>query len=145
MTPSAAPARHGLLLIAHGARDPGWAAPFEAVAASVRQAAPGLSVALAYLEFMSPGIHEAGEHMARQGCTQVDLVPLFLGAGGHVRKDVPAIVASLSAGHPGTRFRLHPAVGESPAVIEAMARSALAMAGEPSLPQAPTTAATPRP
>lgn len=125
MTPSAAPARHGLLLIAHGARDPGWAAPFEAVAASVRQAAPGLSVALAYLEFMGPGIHEAGEHMARQGCTQVDLVPLFLGAGGHVRKDVPVLMAQLQQQHPEVAWVLRPTIGEDDGVVEAMAQCAL--------------------
>ena len=50
----------GLLLFAHGARDPRWAAPFEAVAAAVRGARPGTPVQLAYLEFMSPTLLEAG-------------------------------------------------------------------------------------
>ncbi|MFY7857790.1 MAG: sirohydrochlorin chelatase, partial [Rubrivivax sp.] len=49
----------GLILFAHGARDPRWSAPFEAVAAQVRAQRPGLSVRLAFLEFMSPSLPEA--------------------------------------------------------------------------------------
>ena len=31
----------GLILLAHGARDPAWAGPFEAVVARMRERAPG--------------------------------------------------------------------------------------------------------
>ena len=31
------------------------------------------------------------------GCRAVDVVPLFLGAGGHVRKDIPVLMAQLQA------------------------------------------------
>ncbi len=82
--------KRGLLLLAHGARDPSWAAPFEAVAQRIRSREPGLSVELGYLEFMAPGLVGAGDTLAGLGCGHVDVVPLFLGAGGHVRKDLPA-------------------------------------------------------
>ena len=39
-----ATAREGLLLFAHGARDPNWARPFEAVRARLRELAPGVEV-----------------------------------------------------------------------------------------------------
>lgn len=116
---------HGLLLFAHGARDPNWALPFEAVAARVRALAPGVPVALSFLEFMSPTLAEAGRQLAACGCTQVDIVPLFLGAGGHVRKDLPQLVDELAAAHPGTQWRLQAAVGETALVVEAMAQAAL--------------------
>ena len=116
----------GLILFAHGARDPRWAAPFEAVAARVRGARPGLVVRLAFLEFMSPSLAEAGEQLAAAGCTQVAVLPLFLGAGGHVRKDLPLLLDALRAAHPGTAFTLHPAIGEIDSVVAAMADAALA-------------------
>jgi sirohydrochlorin cobaltochelatase len=56
----------------------------------------------------------------------VAIVPLFLGAGGHVRKDVPQLLAALQAAHPAVRFTLHKAVGQAPAVIGAMAQAAAA-------------------
>ena len=42
----------GLVLFAHGARDPRWAAPFEAVAARVRAHRPGVEVRLRYAYFL---------------------------------------------------------------------------------------------
>jgi len=75
----------GLLLFAHGARDPQWARPFEAVAACCRAQRGDARVALAFLEFMAPNLVTAGNTLVAAGCTAVDVVPLFLGAGGHVR------------------------------------------------------------
>jgi sirohydrochlorin cobaltochelatase len=117
----------GLLLFAHGARDPRWSAPFEAVAQRVRAQDPARVVALAYLEFMLPTLHEAGDRLVAAGCRHVDVLPLFLGAGGHVRKDLPLLLAALQAAHAGVVWALHPAVGEMPAVIDAMATAALAL------------------
>lgn len=122
--PSAACA-NGLLLFAHGARDPVWARPFEAVAERCRAQRPGLPVALAFLEFIQPDLVRAGAALAAQGCRAVEVVPLFLGAGGHVRKDIPLLMARLRAEHADVRWTLHTAVGEAPALIEAMAALAL--------------------
>ncbi|MCR5882038.1 CbiX/SirB N-terminal domain-containing protein [Rhizobacter sp. J219] len=118
----------GLLLFAHGARDPNWALPFEAVAGIVRARRPDMPVALAFLEFMSPALREAGAQLAAQGCTQVAVVPLFLGAGGHVRKDLPALLADLAAAHPQVTWSLQPAIGEIDSVVQAMADAALRLA-----------------
>jgi sirohydrochlorin cobaltochelatase len=115
----------GLMLFAHGARDPRWALPFEDVAARVRAARPDVPVALAFLEFMSPTLLDAGSRLAEQGCTEVLVLPLFLGAGGHVRKDLPELLARLSEQHPGVEWRLQPAVGEMDSVVAAMASAAV--------------------
>ncbi|MCO5977921.1 sirohydrochlorin chelatase [Ideonella oryzae] len=115
----------GLILFAHGARAPGWAGPLHETVERVRAAQPGLPVRLAFLEFLTPTLEEAGDALVSQGCTLVEIVPLFLGAGGHVRKDLPARTAALQQRHPGVTWQLRPAVGESPRVIEAMALAAL--------------------
>ena len=57
----------GLILFAHGARDPRWAAPFEAVAAQVRAQRPDVQVRLAFLEFMTPSLPDAGAELAALG------------------------------------------------------------------------------
>jgi len=117
----------GLLLFAHGARDPNWARPFEAIAERIRSAAPSTSVALGFLEFMTPSLAEAAEQLMGAGCGSVHVVPLFLGAGGHVRKDLPELLDRLALRHPEVRFQLHAAIGEVDEVVEAMARAALAL------------------
>ena len=118
-------ATRGLLLFAHGARDPRWAEPFEDVARRVREQRPGVAVSLAFLELMTPDIASAGALLAAAGCTSVAVVPLFLGAGGHVRKDIPALLDALRATHPGVTWTLTPAVGELAPVIAAMADTAV--------------------
>ena len=117
--------KHGLLLFAHGARDAGWAAPFEAVAAQVRAASPATPLALAYLEFMAPDLVGAGTLLADAGCTAIDVVPLFLGAGGHVRKDVPALLQRLRGMRPQLAVTLRDAIGADPRVVDAMAQAVL--------------------
>jgi sirohydrochlorin cobaltochelatase len=115
-----------LILFAHGARDPRWAAPFEAVAAQVRALQPAAQVRLAYLELMQPSLPEAAAQLVAAGCRQVDVLPLFLGTGGHVRKDLPLLIDQLRTAHPDTSFTLHGAAGEHPAVIAAIAGVAAA-------------------
>ena len=127
--PLAGDATTGLLLFAHGARDPQWAQPFQAVAARCTQALGPQRVALAFLEFMTPDLVSAGQQLVAGGCQRVDVVPLFLGAGGHVRKDIPVLMARLQAEHPAVVFALRPAIGEADLVINAMAAVALAPAG----------------
>lgn len=124
----------GLVLFAHGARDPRWAEPFEAIAAAVRARAPDISVRLAYLELMAPDLAAAADALVAEGCTRIDVLPLFLGTGGHLRRDLPPLVADLQVRHPGVSFRLHGAAGEAPALIAAMAEHALALATGPAGP-----------
>jgi sirohydrochlorin cobaltochelatase len=91
-----------------------------------------LEVSLAFLEFMSPTLPEAADRMADRGACRVDVVPMFLGAGGHVRKDLPMLMQAIRDKHPGIDWTLQAAIGEHPSVIEAMAQAALAAtAGRP--------------
>lgn len=116
----------GVLLFAHGARDPRWAAPFEAVAQRLRAQAPDAVVALAFLELMQPSMAEAADTLVAAGCRRVTIVPLFLGAGGHVRRDLPLLVEEQRARHPAVTWQLAPAIGEVESVVAAMADAALA-------------------
>lgn len=125
----------GLVLFAHGARDPRWSAPFEAVAARVRAQRPEVLVRLAFLEFMAPTLPEAGAELAAAGCREVAVLPMFLGAGGHVRQDLPQLMAAMRAAHPTVGFTLHTAVGEAERVSAAMAEVALdALSAAPATP-----------
>ena len=116
-----------ILLLAHGARDPRWAAPFEAMAARIAVLAPDRAVRLSYLEFIKPDLADAGKQLVLQGCNRIDIVPLFLGSGGHVRNDVPRLVAELQEHNPSVTWTLHPAIGELSEVIEAMAVAAVGL------------------
>lgn len=132
-----------LLLFAHGARDPAWAGPFQAIAAELQMRCPDLPIALAYLELMTPDLATAAGALVAVGATRVQIVPMFLGASGHVRRDVPPLVESLRAQHPGVLFVLHDAIGEQPSVIRAMAGATLDLISSVTLPADPLNPATP--
>lgn len=111
----------GLILFAHGARDPRWAEPFDRLLHKVATARPGLPVTLAYLELMTPNLESACDSLIGQGCTAVRIVPVFLGQGGHVRNDLPALAAGIQAQHPGVAIKLAIAVGDSDVVLDSIA------------------------
>lgn len=119
--------KSAILLLAHGARDPRWAAPFEALAARISALAPDFAVRLSYLDFIEPDLAGAGRQLVQEGCKRIDIVPLFLGSGGHVRNDVPRLVAELQTQNPSVTWTLHPAIGELSEVIEAMAVAAVGL------------------
>lgn len=108
-----------ILLVGHGARRASWAAPLVRLAAELR--GHGRRVELAYLAFMAPGVPAALELLCRDGVRSVRVVPVFLGAGGHVLEDLAACVEAARARQHGVSIRLEPAVGEMPRVLAAMA------------------------
>ncbi len=120
----------GLLLFAHGARDPRWAEPFQEVRRRVQLMRPGVAVQLAFLEFMAPTLPAACAELVAAGCTHIAVVPLFLGAGGHVRKDLPLLLDAVRAAHAGLEVQLHGSIGEVDGVMQAMALAAAAAIGE---------------
>ena len=110
--------KEGLVLIAHGSRDPEWSQPFEKIAVSLGKRLPAVAVVLAYLEH-GPSLEEAVAALAAKGAMSVRVVPLFLGAGGHVKEDLPKLVAQ--AKRPEMNLVLEKPIGERPDVIEAIA------------------------
>lgn len=112
--------KSGIVLFAHGSRDREWARPFETLAATLAAKVKG-PVALAYLESMQPALADAIATLVQQGATSIRVVPVFLGAGGHVKEDLPRLVARARALHPRLAIRLEAPIGEQRAVIEAIA------------------------
>ena len=114
----------GIVLFAHGSRDPLWRAPIEAVEAHIRAHHPGVAVRCAYLELTTPDLPQAVEDLVDQGATAVTIVPMFLGTGKHAREDLPVLVAELRARHPRVQVHVQAAIGEDPRMTELMAHIA---------------------
>jgi sirohydrochlorin cobaltochelatase len=114
------PSETTLILFGHGARDPEWARPMERLGEAVR-ARTAHDVRLAYLEFMTPTLAECIDAAVGGGAQHIVVIPVFLAQGGHVRRDVPRILADAQARHPAVSFQLRPALGEAQIVIDAMA------------------------
>ena len=118
--------KSGIVLFGHGARDPRWAEPMERLRALVAAERPETPVVLAFLEIMEPDVFGAAAALVGEGCEVVRVVPVFLGQGGHVRKDLPRLADALRARYPGITVEVRPAIGEDPDVLASIARAALA-------------------
>ncbi len=113
--------KNALILFAHGARDPRWAQPFQKLQAIAREQRPDTEVELAFLELMEPRLPEVVSRLAAAGCVSISVVPVFLGQGGHVLRDLPPMIDELRVQYPELQLNVSPAVGESPEVLAAIA------------------------
>jgi sirohydrochlorin cobaltochelatase len=77
---------------------------------------------------MTPSLEEAANELVALGCPRIDVVPAFLGMGGHVRRDVPAQLDRLKSAHPDIAWSLHQALGETVHVISALADATIDLA-----------------
>jgi sirohydrochlorin cobaltochelatase len=117
----------GLVLFAHGARDARWREPFDRLLALVAERHPG-PVRLAFLELMTPNLSSACSDLAQAGATRIVVVPLFLGTGGHLRDDLPALLAAAQE-RASVPVSAATAAGEDATVLAALAEYCLRAVG----------------
>ncbi len=111
----------GIVLFAHGSRDPEWAEPFRHVYQRVQSSRPEYPIALAFLEQMSPTLEEAIAALAGEGASAITVFPLFMAQGGHLKQDLPRILDAIRATHPHVPISLENAAGEVPEILDAIA------------------------
>ena len=109
----------GLVLFCHGGRDERWREPFDRLRALIEQRYPG-PVELAFLESMSPGLDAACSALVERKAERIIVVPLFLGTGGHLRRDLPPLIEAAQTSS-GVTVTAVTAAGEDDAVLEAIA------------------------
>jgi sirohydrochlorin cobaltochelatase len=109
-----------IILFAHGARDPDWAAPFNTIRRQLQSARPQTLVQLAFQDFMTPTLDQAAAQAVAGGARRVLLVPLFMAQGGHLKQDLPRLVAEIRGQHPQLEVRVMPAIGDAPEVLRAI-------------------------
>jgi sirohydrochlorin cobaltochelatase len=110
-----------LVLFAHGARDPEWAVPLARIRDLLAARRPGLRVELAFLELMEPPLANTVTTLAAAGHARILVAPVFLARGGHLKRDVPNLIAEARGRFPGVTIELLPVLGEVDAVLESAA------------------------
>jgi sirohydrochlorin cobaltochelatase len=121
----------GILLFGHGARNPEWAQPFHRIREAILAREPAALVEPGFLELLRPSFDEGVDSLVRQGATEIVVVPIFMAAGSHVKKDLPQIAANAMDRHAGLVITLVAPVGEAAPVLAAMADYAITARTEP--------------
>ena len=114
----------GLILFAHGARDPAWGRPLHELARLVAARDPALPVQVAFLEFQPPTLADAIDALAPM-CTSIDILPVFWAAAGHVSHDLPVQLAAARVRHPSLAVRVLPPLSELPGLLAFIAEAAI--------------------
>lgn len=118
-----------LLLIAHGSRQAEANADLHYVAEELRKRGDYALVAVAFLELAEPDIVTAGQACVAEGVERVVLLPYFLSAGVHVRRDLQDYHKRLAKEHPRVKFLLGEPLGRHPLLVELAALRAREAAG----------------
>jgi len=109
-----------MILFGHGARDSRWREPFDRLVQLWQAQHPNTPVELAFLEMMQPSLEEAVSSLSLKGVTQITVVPVFFGQGGHLRNDFPVLLEACQQQYPNITLSATPAVGEDLAVLQAI-------------------------
>ena len=115
--------RTALLLIAHGSRHDEANDDLRHVAAELERRGHAVVVP-SFLELAEPDIAEGGRRCVGRGAGRVVLVPYFLSAGVHVRRDLAAARERLAGRFPRVEFRLAEPLGPHPLLTQIVVQRA---------------------
>jgi len=106
-----------VILLAHGSSDKRWCETFEKLAEPTLQSVE--NSAIAYMELAEPSLDSVIADGKHRGVERFTIVPLFLAAGRHLRKDVPAMIDELEQQHQ-VHIRLADPIGMNPRLGDAI-------------------------
>jgi sirohydrochlorin ferrochelatase len=107
-----------LLLIAHGSREPDANNDLHALADALRGRGEYAILEASFLELAEPTIEAAGRRCVEQGAERVILLPYFLSAGVHVKRDLQRYRDELATQFPVVEVLLAQPLGRHPLLRE---------------------------
>src|SRR5262249_6457274 len=113
-----------IVLIAHGSREEDANADLRHLADDLRGLGEYDLVSEAYLELASPTIEDAAASCIGRGATRLILLPHFLSAGTHIKRDLTSIRKRLAERFPEVDVRLADPIGRHPLVLQILSERA---------------------
>jgi len=113
------PPGSGVLLCGHGSRNRRAIDEFAVLAETMRDRLPGVPLEHGYLEFANPVLHTALDRLVAAGVRHVLAVPGMLFAAGHAKNDIPTVLRTYEATHPGIRISYGRELGVDPHMLRA--------------------------
>lgn len=107
-----------ILLIAHGSRHAGANDDTHDIAEKLAQRGPHAIAIAAFLELAEPDIDAGAATCIERGAGRVILLPHFLSAGVHVRRDLCAACERLTERYPGVEFQLAEPIGRHALLLD---------------------------
>ncbi|MEH7884719.1 sirohydrochlorin chelatase [Bacillus sp. JJ1609] len=85
---------------------------------------------VSFLELTDPSIAEGFARCVERGAKEITVVPLFLLAAGHIKHDIPIVLASLQEKYPHIRIDVKDPFGVQGSILDGVAELVFATAGD---------------
>lgn len=79
-----------------------------------------MSVELSFLEIMQPSLEEMAAALSAKGASDITVVPVFFGQGGHLRNDFPVLLDACREKSPQITLSATLIFGEYLAVLQSI-------------------------
>ena len=106
-----------VLIIGHGSREMSALMEFKRLVGQYRRRNPKWNISLAFLELAEPSIPLALGSLADLS-NEIFILPLFLFAAGHMKRDIPNILKEFKKKYPNIRVKLAKELGPDPMMAE---------------------------
>jgi len=113
--------QRGLILFGHGARDPSWRAPLDALASTAAAIDATCAVEVAFLEFQPPTLLDAIDVLVARGVFDITVAPIFWARGGHVDHDLPPLLSAARKRHEQLQVQVLPVLSGLSGMIDFIA------------------------
>lgn len=110
----------GILIIAHGSREPETIKTMEEVFSIVQEKLSHVLMEQAYMEFCNVNLAKGLDKLMEQGADDIVVVPYFLFSGIHIREDIPKEIEEYLSSHPGLKIRLGSTLGADPRIADVL-------------------------
>ena len=115
--------KKALILIVHGSRVTSTADEMNSLVEKIAQNMSDTCVIGAYMEIQSPCLEEAVEVARSQGVKEIDVLPLFVLKGRHIKDDIPSQVLDCQQKFTDCTIKSKPYIGSSEFFIKAITDS----------------------
>jgi sirohydrochlorin ferrochelatase len=119
-----------ILYIGHGTRSKKGAVEIRAFMERVKARIDVPIQELSFLELTEPLIEEGFETCVERGATEIDVVPLFLLAAGHIKRDIPEALSPIIAKYPTIPVKIKNPFGVQDVILDGVAELIRDAAGE---------------
>ena len=109
-----------LVLLAHGSKNPEWAAPFRKLTADLCAELGDGAVYLCFMENAEPGLMTIAGEIMKTSVRKYRLLPMFMAKGAHFHEDIPASMAEVKKAFPELDAELLEPIGLHPMFLDLM-------------------------
>jgi sirohydrochlorin cobaltochelatase len=95
---------YAVMVCGHGSRDEDAVREFAQVATTLRRRFADRDVEYGFLEFARPVIRDGLDALRARGARRILALPGMLFAAGHAKNDIPSVLNTYAAQHPGTEI-----------------------------------------